>query len=203
MTTEHADILIKGGLLVSGEGISRTDILISNGKVAELGQDLSSRQVNQTIDATGKYILPGGIDSHAHPIFGDKMDTYSICAAYGGVTTVAAFIGSETHRHEHFGNTWGIRKYNPDIVRGFVEFAEETSYTDFTAHGLITMRDKDDLDKVIPELVKLGVTSFKIFMAWNPFIVPTEQAYSNMIAIPDEMVIRVMHHAAHEGRDPL
>lgn len=199
MTTEHADILIKGGLLVSGEGISRTDILISNGKVAELGQDLSSRQVNQTIDAAGKYVLPGGIDSHAHPIFGDKMDTYSICAAYGGVTTVAAFIGSETHRHEHFGNTWGIRKYNPDIVRGFVEFAEETSYTDFTAHGLVTMRDKDDLDKVIPELVKLGVTSFKIFMAWNPFIVPTEQAYSNMIAIPDEMVIRVMHHAAHEG----
>ena len=56
MTTEHADILIKGGLLVSGEGNSRTDILISNGKVAELGQDLSSRQVNQTIDATGKYL---------------------------------------------------------------------------------------------------------------------------------------------------
>ena len=122
-----------------------------------------------------------------------------MCAAYGGVTTVAAFIGSETHRHEHFGNTWGIRKYNPDIVKGFIDFAEETSYTDFTAHGLITMRDKDDLGKIIPELVKLGVTSYKLFMTWNPFVVDTEASYANLMALPDDMVMKVMHHAAHEG----
>ena len=127
------------------------------------------------------------------------MDTYSACAAYGGVTTVAAFIGSETHRHEHFGNAWGVRKYNPDIVKGFIEFAEQTSYTDFTCHGLITMRDRDEIDKVIPDLVKLGVTSFKMFMTWNPFVLPTEANYTNLIALPDDGVIRVMHHAAHTG----
>ena len=199
MTTERADVLVKGGLLVSGEKITRSDVLISDGKVKEVGPDLSGRQANRTIDAAGKYVLPGGIDSHAHPVFGDKMDTYSMCAAYGGVTTVAAFIGSETHRHEHFGNTWGVRKYNPDIVKGFIEFAEQTSYTDFICHGLITMRDKDDLDKVIPELVKLGVTSFKLFMTWNPFVLPTESSYSNLMSLPDDMIMRVMHHAAHNG----
>ena len=199
MSTDRADVLIKGGLLVSGENINRSDLLITDGKVTELGSDLSGKEAGRTIDASGKYVLPGGIDSHSHPIFGDKMDTYSLCAAFGGVTTVAAFIGSETHRHEHFQNMWGIRKYNPDIVKGFIEFAEETSYTDFTCHGLITMRDKDDLHKVIPELVKLGACSFKLFMTWNPFVVATEADYSNLMALPDDMVMMVMHHAAHNG----
>ncbi len=199
MTTERADVLITGGLLVSGDGITRSDLLINDGKVTELGPDLSGREARRSIDASGRYVLPGGIDSHSHPIFGDKMDTYSMCAAYGGITTVAAFIGSETHRHEHFGNTWGIRKYNPDIVKGFIEFAEQTSYTDFTCHGLVTMRDKDDLHKVIPELVKLGACSFKLFMTWNPFVLPTEDNYSNLMALPDDMVMMVMHHAAHNG----
>lgn len=199
MTTEIADVLIKGGLLVSGENITRSDVLISGGLVQELGPDLATQRAKKTIDASGKFVLPGGIDSHSHPIFGDKMDTYSMCAAYGGVTTIAAFIGSETHRHEHFGNTWGVRKYNPDIVKGFIEFAEQTSYTDFTCHGLITMRDKDDLDKVIPDLVKIGATSFKLFMTWNPFVLPTENDYTNLMALPDDMVMRVMHHASHNG----
>ena len=195
----QGDVLIKGGLLVNGEGITRSDVLISDGKVLELGPNLSSERANRVIDAAGKYVLPGGIDCHAHPIFGDKIDTYSLCAAYGGVTTVHAFIGSETHRHEHFQNTWGIRKYNPDIVKGFIDFAEETSYTDFAIHGLITTRDKDDLDRVIPDLIKLGAISFKVFMTWNPFVVDTEQSYSNLMAIPDDLLLRLMHTSANEG----
>ena len=199
MTTQRSDLLIRGGLLVSGDGITRSDLLVQDDKVSELGPDLSDREVNRTIDAYGKYVLPGGIDSHSHPVFGDKIDTYSMCAAYGGVTTVAAFIGSETHRHEHFNNQWGIRKYNPDIVKGFIEFAEENSYTDFICHGLITMRDKGELHKVIPELVKLGVCSFKLFMTWNPFVLPTENDYSNLMALPDDQVMLLMHHASHNG----
>ena len=141
MASDRSDVLITGGLLVSGQGITRSDILISEGVIGEVGSQYSGSQASRTIDATGKYVLPGGIDSHAHPIYGDKMDTYSISAAFGGITTVVAFIGSETHRHEQYGNTWGVKKYNPDIVKGFIEYAEEASYTDFAVHGLITMRD--------------------------------------------------------------
>ena len=196
MTTQLSDLLIKGGLLVSGEGITRSDVLISDGKVEELGTDIPDSKARNVIDAKGRYILPGGIDCHAHPIFGDKMDTYSICAAYGGVTTVHAFIGSETHRHEHFENTWGIRKYNPDIVKGFIEYAEEVSYTDFAVHGLITMRDESTIDKVIPELIRLGAISFKMFMTWNPWV---SDASSNQMALPDDMIMRVMDLSAKDG----
>ena len=142
MTTQQSDVLIKGGILVSGEGMTRSDVLIADGVVQETGPDLSARSARRVIDATGRYVLPGGIDCHSHPVYGDKMDTYSLCAAYGGVTTCVAFIGSETHRHERFGNSWGVRKYNPDIVKGFIEYAEQTSYTDFAVHGLISVRTR-------------------------------------------------------------
>ena len=196
MTTQQNDVLIKGGMLVSGQGITRSDILIAEGKVKETGPDLSSRSARRVIEAGGKYVLPGGIDSHSHPVFGDKIDTYSMCAAYGGVTTCVAFIGSETHRHERFGNSWGVRKYNPDIVKGFIEFAEQNSYTDFAVHGYISTRDQDDIDKVVPELIRMGAISFKMFMTWNPW---NRDSETNLMAVPDELLMRVMDLAAKDG----
>lgn len=200
MSAQIADVLVMGGLLVSGDNVTRADVLISDGGVREVGPDLSGRDARRVIDAAGRYILPGGIDSHAHPVYGDKMDTFSMCAAYGGVTTIVAFIGSETHRHERFGNTWGLRKYNPDIVKGFIEYAEQDSYTDFAVHGLVTMRDQDDLDQVIPDLVRMGVISYKVFMTWNPWVLDSA---TNDLAVPDEMVMRVMELAAHNGGLPM
>ena len=197
MAESIADVLIQGGLSASGQGITRADILVCDGKVSEIGDNLSNRSAKRTVDASGKYVLPGGLDSHAHPIYADKMDTYSICAAYGGVTTVVPFVGSETHRHELFGNHWGVHSYNPDIVKGFIEYAEEASYTDFAIHGLITTRDQDDIDKVIPDLVRLGVISYKMFMTWNPWGAPGSQG--NLLAIPDELVMRVMDLAGRDG----
>ena len=117
MMAKSSDLLISGGLVVTGDGVTRADILVSDGKIKELGQDLSNRPAARVIDASGNYVLPGGLDSHAHPIFADKMDTYSICAAYGGVTTVLPFIGSETYRHEIFDNHWGCLLYTSPSPR--------------------------------------------------------------------------------------
>ncbi|MQF80239.1 amidohydrolase family protein [SAR202 cluster bacterium AD-493-K16_JPT_193m] len=195
MMAKSSDLLISGGLVVTGDGVTRADILVSDGKIKELGQDLSNRPAARVIDASGNYVLPGGLDSHAHPIFADKMDTYSICAAYGGVTTVLPFIGSETYRHEIFDNHWGVRDYNPDIVKGFIEYAEEASYTDFAIHGLITTRDTNDIDQVIPDLIRLGVISFKMFMTWNPW----GASRGTIHAIPDELVMQVMDLAGRDG----
>ena len=200
MFADHSEILVTGGLVVSGNAISRQDVLIDRGKVVRVGEELGTEGVHTIVDARGKYVLPGGIDSHAHPIFADKMDTYSICAAYGGVTTVIAFIGSETHRHKELGNTWGIRDYNPDIVKGFIEYGEQVSYTDFAIHGLITKRDRDQLRQVIPELIRLGVISFKMFMTWNPWMSGVQ---SNLMAVPDEVIIEVMNLSSQHGGLPM
>ena len=114
-----ADLLLKGGLLVTGDGVSKSDVLVSEGKVIEVGDDLSHVHSAKTIDAVGKYVLPGGVDAHAHPTFSDKIDAMSICAAFGGITTLICFVGNLP--------AWGYPGKTEDIVSQFIEEAESTS----------------------------------------------------------------------------
>ncbi len=154
-----ADVLVRGGQLVSGQDVSRLDLLVRDGRVDEVGADLSGWEASRVVDATGKYVLPGAIDAHCHPVYVDKMDQYSICAAYGGITTVIAFVGNVS--------TWGFSGYTPDIVKGFIQEGERLSYIDFGVHGVFTAADEDSLDRAVPELIRMGVISFKVFMAYR------------------------------------
>ena len=158
-TNAKADFLVTGGLLVTGRGITRRDVLIVDGRVEELGENLSQREAVRSIDASGKYVLPGAIDSHCHPVYSDRMDQYSVCAAYGGITTVIAFVGNVP--------AWGFGGYTTDIVKGFIEEGERLSYLDFAVHGVYTAADEDTLARSVPELVRMGVISFKVFMAYR------------------------------------
>ena len=185
MAAEKADVLVTGGLLVSGQGISRRDISIKDGRVLELAGDLSQREAGRTIDASGRYVLPGAIDAHCHPVYADKMDQYSICAAYGGVTTVIAFIGNVS--------AWGFSGYTPDVIKGFIDEGERLSYIDFSVHGAYTAADEDTLGKSVPELIRMGVISFKVFLAYR----------RRGMMISDDGLIKVMDLAARDGGLPM
>ena len=184
-TSERADVLVKGGLLVTGQDISRRDVLIVDGRVQELGDDLSQREASRVIDASGKYVLPGAIDSHCHPVYADKMDQYSMCAAYGGITTVIAFIGNVS--------SWGFSGYTTDIIKGFIDEAERLSYIDFSVHGAYTAADEDTLGRSVPELIRMGVISFKMFLAYR----------RRGMMISDDGMIHVMDLAARDGGLPM
>ena len=178
MSTPKADVLVKGGLLVSGRGVQRADVLIHDGKVAETGPDLSSREAHRTIDAAGKYVLPGAIDAHAHPVYMDKMDAFSTCAAFGGVTTLIPFVGN-----------MNVTKSTPvpDVVKRFIDEAEQISHLDFAAHAVFL--GVDDAEPAVPELLDIGVISFKMFMLharrgrWTP----------------DDRMLRIMELASAGG----
>ena len=177
----RAEALVKSGLLVTGKGIFRQDVLIRDGLVSELGDDLSSREASRVIDASGKYVLPGAIDAHCHPVYADKMDQYSICAAYGGITTVIAFVGNI--------DAWGFSGYTTDVVKGFIEESERISHIDFSVHGTYTAADEDTLQRSVPELMRMGVTSFKMFLAYR--------RGGRMIS--EDGMIQVMDLAARDG----
>lgn len=181
MSTDRADLLVKGGLVVTGKGISRSDVLVKDGRVAELGTDLSAREAPRLINASGKYVLPGAIDAHAHPVYADRIDQYSICAAFGGVTTIIAFVGNV--------KSWGFEGYTTDIVKAFVQEGETTSYLDFAVHGTFSAADEDSLHRSIPELIRLGVPSFKVFMAYK----------RRGMMISDEALLRVLDLASRDG----
>ena len=91
------DLLIKNGTVVNSWGRMKADVAVSDGKIVAVG-DLQDMQAKKVIDARGKYVLPGMIDSHAHiqtgvgeRKSGDTYYTGSIAAAYGGTTSFVDF----------------------------------------------------------------------------------------------------------------
>ena len=180
MTKKRADLLIKGGLVVTGEGIFHKDILVVDGRIDTIERGLSADAV-RVIDAGGLYVLPGAIDAHAHPVYEDRMDQYSITAAYGGVTTIVPFVGNV--------KSWGFSGYTTDVVKAFIEESEAISYLDFGVHGAFSTADEDSLERSIPELIKMGIPSFKLFMAYK----------RRGMMLSDEAILKAMAAASNDG----
>ncbi len=179
-TSTRADVIVRGGMLVTGQDITRRDVVIREGKVVELTDD-PSREAGRIIDATGKYVLPGAIDSHCHPVYNDKMDDYSITAAYGGITTVIAFVGNV--------RSWGFEGYTADVIKQFIDEAERLSYLDYAIHGTYTPADGDSFNKSVGEIIRMGVISFKMFLAYR----------RRGMEIPEDNMIRIMDLASKDG----
>ena len=172
----NADCAIKGGLIVRGKGITKGDILVGDGVVQQIGEDIQAPRV---IDASGKYVLPGIIDVHCHPVYADKMDTFSLSAAYGGVTTIIPFFGNFA--------AWGTSGDTSEIIEGLIEGGEKISYLDFAIHAAFIA--EDDVVAEIPKLIKMGVTSFKMYMTYP----------RRGMMMPDEKMLEAMAVAAADG----
>jgi len=171
-----ADCVIKGGLIVSGKGITKGDILIGDGVIQQTGENLMAPKV---IDASGKYVLPGIIDSHCHPVYADKMDAFSLAAAYGGVTTIIPFFGNLA--------AWGASGKTSEIVKRLIEESERISYLDFAIHAAFFA--EDDAVAEAPKLIKMGVPSFKMYMTYP----------RRGMMMPDQKMLEVMAVAAADG----
>lgn len=148
---EEFDLVIKGGIIVHPHGFTSGDIFIRGGVIQRMGKGDSSFAA-RVIDASGKLILPGMIDAHLHPAYVDDFDSLSLSAAFGGVTTLIPFIRK------------GRESNLIDSLKYFREEAFSKSFLDFGFHGELT--SDDDLSGLIPECMKMGVTSFKMFMAY-------------------------------------
>jgi dihydropyrimidinase len=151
--------LIKNGSIVTPAETYIADLLIENDIIREIGKDIS-RPVDETIDATGMYVLPGGVDAHVHldlPMAGtvssDDHYTGTKAAAFGGTTTVIDFISQDSDDLL-------------SLVAQMRQKADTKAAIDFSFHMNIT-HYTDQVDRAIPELVKQGITSLKVFTAYN------------------------------------
>lgn len=179
MAPQQTSTLLTGGLLVSGAGISRQDVLVRGETVQEVASDLSATPADQVIDATGKYVLPGIIDAHSHPYNSDRMDTFSISAAFGGITTIVPFVPNP--------GSMGLEGTATEAARDFIEEAERTSYLDFGIHAILV--GGDEVEVQVPELIEMGVISFKMFMTYP----------RRGMMMPDDKMLKAMELAARDG----
>ena len=146
------DILLKGGIVVTGTGISKTDVGVKNGSIVALGPDLSADPAREVLDVTGKYIFPGIIDVHVHPVYLDDVEASSRVAAYGGTTTLLHFAYART----------GESLY--EQVEKMLLDGQRRSRLDFGLHG--GMFEAPRQVPEIPKVMELGVRTFKFFLTY-------------------------------------
>jgi dihydropyrimidinase len=146
------DVLIQGGLLVSGSGIRRSDIGVQGEKILTIAEGLSAADAGRTIDAVGKYVFPGILDVHTHPVYEDNIQGLSRAAAHGGTTTLIFYAYARP----------GMKLI--DTLKDYREDGLKNSFLDFALHGAIF--DAANQVPEIPKAFELGVKSFKMFMTY-------------------------------------
>ncbi|MDT0262646.1 amidohydrolase family protein [Jatrophihabitans lederbergiae] len=163
MTVTELDLVVRNGLVVTGSGESVTDIGVRDGVIVQLGGSMTGAR---EIDATGRLVLPGGVDMHVHlsPVevgeetmpWADDFVSGSRAAAAGGVTTIGN-IG--------FGKP-GERLV--DLVQRVGADGSRDSLVDFVVHPVL-MEPDEGTAADIERLAELGHTSVKIFMSIGDF----------------------------------
>ncbi len=147
------DLLIKNGnVVIPKVGILTTNIMIENGKIKELSRSLNNISYSRSIDATGKYILPGLIDPHVHygvytPIE-EAARTESKSAAIGGVTTMIRMLRLYSDYRSNIKNQ--------------IDASLKNHIIDFSIHSSILIdQHLQDISYLIRET---GINSFKVYM---------------------------------------
>jgi dihydropyrimidinase len=176
------DTIIKNGRVVTATDTYASDVGITNGRIAAIAQSLSAENTSKTIDAAGKYVLPGGIDVHTHldmPFGGttsaDDFETGTIAAAYGGTTTLIDFaiqFKGQTLRQAF--ETW-------------MKKADGKAAIDYAFHCIITDLGDAQLEEM-GQLIREGVSTFKLFMA-----------YPGVLMVDDATIFKAMSQAAKYG----
>ena len=174
-------VIIKSGQLVTAERTIKADIRIEGEKIVEIGQDLRISTDCEMVDAAGKLVMPGGVDVHTHfdlPMFGtvSSDDHYSghKAAAFGGTTTVIDFIPHEKQKLLENVTFWK-------------EKVKQKAAIDYSFHMNITHLD-EDIENSISFLVEQGITSLKVFSAYN-----------NRLRLRDDQILRVLRIAKKHG----
>lgn len=155
------DLLIKNGTVITAGGRFKADVAVKDGKIICIGSELAPSEGTQTVDAAGKYVLPGAIDAHTHlampfggTISSDDYYAGTRAAACGGTTTVFDFVLQD------FGETM------VDAVKRRDALCSGNAAVDYSFHVAVKDVSGSLLDS-IEEAVNFGVPSFKVFMVYD------------------------------------
>ena len=175
-------LLIKNGRVVTATDNYVADVYVEDEKIKAIGQNLPMT-ADKTIDASGKYVIPGGIDVHTHmdlPFGGtfsaDDFETGTIAAAHGGTTTIVDFAV----------------KYKGTSMRQALETWHKKAYgkaaIDYGLHMIITELPESALPEMDAMVKHEGVSSFKLFTA-----------YPGVFLVDDATIFKAMKRSADNG----
>lgn len=181
-------IIIKSGTIINGHGIEKADVLVRNGKIADVSPSIKHYPSGSTIiEAAGKYIIPGGVDPHVHFALqvsqGRTFDDFrsgSLAALSGGTTTIIDFITPlpEENLLEAFAKR---KKEARDI---FVDYALHTSVTSW----------RESIPDELRKCKDKGISSVKVYMAYTDSIgLPAEDIEKVAEVVADLNMVLLVH----------
>src|ERR1700716_2729953 len=190
MTEPAYDLVIRGGRVATTSDVFEADVAIVGETIAAIGRELPTGK--REIDARGKLVLPGGVDSHAHIeqlsaagiMNADTFETATTSAAFGGTTTVIPFAA------QHVGMAL------PQVVADYHALAEKGAVIDYAFHMIIADPTPQTLND-IPDLVRQGHSSIKIFMTYDRLKIDDEPLLDILVAARESGALLCAHAENH------
>jgi dihydropyrimidinase len=191
MTEPAYDIVIRGGRVATASDVFEADVGIAGETVAAIGRSLPAGK--REIDARGKLVLPGGVDSHAHIeqlsaagiINADTFESATTSAAFGGTTTVISFAA------QHVGMAL------PQVLADYHALAKKGAVIDYAFHMIIADPTLETLQNDLPALIKQGHGSIKIFMTYDRLKIDDEPLLDILVAARESGAMLCAHAENH------
>ncbi|MFZ1430280.1 MAG: dihydropyrimidinase [Geminicoccaceae bacterium] len=186
------DLVIRGGTVATTTDVFRADVAVRGERIAAIGLGLGPGAVE--IDATGKLVLPGGVDSHCHIeqltasglMNADTFETASRSAAFGGTTTVIPFAA----QHVGMSLTKVVEDYHAAAARGAV--------IDYAFHMILCDPRPEVLAHELPPLARAGHGSLKVFLTYDRLRVEDAQ-FLDVLEAARAHELMVCVHAENHG----
>ena len=156
MSSKAVDLLVRGGRVVTSTEVLETAVAVSGGKIVAVGAEAMLPSAERTIDATGKYVLPGLMDCHVHlgAVY-DDWHTGPVAAAHAGLTSLLSFVEYDDQARETL----------PQALKRLRDEAGSQSVVDFGFHFILN--NQPYILDGLAEAFEQGVSSYKIFMTYK------------------------------------
>ena len=186
------DLIIKGGTVATAADTFVADLGIRDGRIAAIADDLSGGE--EVIDARGRLVLPGGIDSHCHIAqissggveTADDFESGTRSAMCGGTTTIIPF--ADQHRGQ------SLRQ----VVSDYHARADGKAYVDYAFHLIVSDPTEQVLGQELPALIKDGYTSFKIYLTYDSLKLDDRQVLDVLACARSEGALVMVHAENHD-----
>jgi dihydropyrimidinase len=191
MSTKPWDLVLRGGTVATASAVFAADVAIDRETIAAIGRDLPAGA--REIDARGKLVLPGGVDSHCHieqvSAAGirnaDTFESATVSAAFGGTTTVISFAA------QHIGHRLD------EVVDAYHGLARQGAVIDYAFHMIIADPTEATLRDHIPKLVKAGHATIKVFMTYDRIKLDDMQLLDVLYAARENRALVCVHAENH------
>jgi dihydroorotase-like cyclic amidohydrolase len=186
------DLVIRNANLVTSTDEVFADIGIAKGKIALVGRKLDGGA--SILDAEGNYVFPGGVDGHCHIeqlsstglICADDFYSGTVSAAFGGTTTIVPFAA------QHRGDS--VRR----VVTDYHGRAKPKAVIDYSFHLILSDPTEAVMKEELPELIRNGYTSFKIYMTYERLRIDDYQMLDVLALARREGALTMVHAENHD-----